>query len=410
MRVAVIHDRPDTAQEIEAVIRQVAGPDCRIATANDVLTARDLLRDEFFDLAVIDLTLPTMFGRGEATLQNTEVLLAEIFETGNVKVPADILGISLESEVLTLVKTSIGQHLMGCLHEDAADLWKEDLAAKLRYVRAAGRARQLVANSSYDLDLAIVTALDEEAAPYHTLFSTTPAEELRNAHRFDFTDKSGVTRRGVLYSVGKSGQAPAGSATQALLSQFRPRLALMSGFCGGVAGRTNMGDAVFFSSSAAWDYGKWQEGNDGGSPVFRPRPGALAVPVRGVAETVRSMLGTYDRDDALIGAVTKSSGGKVTSWQFMSASAGSGSAVVTSIDKLDEITSGDDAIRAIDMESYAFYHACRHTPVREPDFACIKAVADHCNGEKDDTLHAACSLISASIVKEIVTSVHDFGG
>ena len=410
MRVAVIHDRPETAEEIKRVVRQVAGDDCRIDMANDVLTAHDLLRAGFYDLAVIDLTLPTMFGRGEATLEKTEVLLAEIFEMGTVKVPADILGISLDPDVLTLVKTTIGQHLMGCIHEDPADLWKEDLAAKIRYVRAAGRARQLVANSNYDWDLVIVTALDKEAAPFHTLFSTSPMDEFRNAHRFDFVDMAGTTRRGVLFSIGKSGQAPAGSATQALLSQFRPRLALMSGFCGGVAGRAGMGDAVFFASSAAWDYGKWQEGKDGSSPVFLPRPGALTVPVRGVSETVRAMFGAYEHDDALIGAVAKASKRKVTSWKFIPASAGSGSAVVTSVEKLDEITSADDEIRAIDMESYAFYHACKHTPVREPDFACIKSVADNCNGEKDDTLHEACSLISAAIVREIVTRRHNFGG
>jgi len=407
MRMAIIHDRPDVADEIEAVIREAGGSECRVDRADDVLKARDLLRENFYDLAVIDLTLPVRNGRGEATLTNAELLLAEIFETGDVRVPSDILGISLDDDVLRLVRTSIGQHLMGCLHENPDNVWKEDLAAKIRYVQAAGRARRLVANSQYDVDLLIITALDKEAAPYQEFFEITDCEEHRNAQKFDFVDVIGHRRRGILFSVGSSGQAPTGSATQALLTQFKPRLALMSGFCGGVSGRTNLGDAVAFKSSAAWDYGKWVD-VPGSTPVFRPRPGALNVPVRGVRDTIRTMVNAYVPGDEMVGAVMRASAGLVSNWRLMEEAAGSGSAVITSSEKLGEITQGDDAIRAVDMESYAFYHACLNTPVLPPDFACVKAVADHCNGDKDDRLHVACSLISASIVKQIVTTAYRF--
>jgi len=407
MRVAIIHDRSDVADEIEAVIRETSESGCRVDRADDVLKARDLLRGNFYDLAVVDLTLPVRMGRGDATLVNAEVLLAEIFDTGDVRVPADILGISRDPDVLKTVRTSIGQHLMACLHEETANVWKEDLAAKIRYVQAAGRARRLVANSQFDIELLVVTALDVEAAPYHRLFETSASDEYRDAHQFDFVDRTGETRRGILFSVGGSGQAPTGSATQGLLSQFRPRLAMMSGFCGGVSGRTNLGDAVAFKSSAAWDYGKWED-VPGSTPIFKPRPGALNIPVRGVRETIRTMISSYVPDDETIGAVTRVSHDLLSTWRLLQEAAGSGSAVITSSDKLGEITRGDDAIRAVDMESYAFYHACLNTPVQPPDFVCIKAVADHCNGEKDDRLHAACSLISASIVKQIITREHRF--
>jgi len=120
------------------------------------------------------------------------------------------------------------------------------------------------------------------------------------------------------------------------------------------------------------------------------------------------MLESYTPDDTTLDAVARVSNQRLRGWRLIQEAAGSGSAVITSSDKLEEITRGDDAIRAVDMESYAFYHACLNTPVLPPDFACIKAVADHCNGEKDNTLHAACSLVSASIIKEIVTRRHCF--
>lgn len=99
-----------------------------------------------------------------------------------------------------------------------------------------------------------------------------------------------VTRNAApLISAGKSGQVPSASLAHAVIAQLRPQLAIMTGFCGGVARRISLGDVAMFTSAAAWDYGKWEEGADGEAPKFLARPDALNIPVGAVAAAVRAL-------------------------------------------------------------------------------------------------------------------------
>lgn len=412
MKTLIIHDRDEVAEELGRICQELVGDEAaQIDFAKDVFTARDQLREKLYDVVTIDLTLPIKHGNGEASIANADLLLQEIFEGGDVKAPGDVLGISRDIDALDLIATKIGQHLMACIHEDGQGLWKQSFAAKLKYVLKAGRARQLVANAAHDMDLVIVVALDKEAQPYETLFELSPSDRFPRALEFSFRSADEKMRRGVLYAIGQPGQAPCASATQALLTQFRPRLMLMTGFCGGVKGRTNMGDLVAFRSSAAWDYGKWVEVAEGDQKksLFKARPTTINIPENGVRQTIRDMVGQSVKPrEATLAAVSAASNGKLTSWKIESAACGSGSAVVTSLEKIREITSLDENIWAIDMESYAFYFACRNSPVISPDFICCKAVADHCNGQKSSRLHEACSIVSAHFAHQIVTERYPF--
>lgn len=408
MRILIIHDRPEVAEQLAQLTKEtVAG--CSVHAAQDVFGARARLKETLYDLVVIDLTLPIKQGKGEATLENAQFVLDEIFDGGDARTPGDVLGISVDPGILDLVATSVGKHLMACLAEDVDGRWKTQYVAKLRYVREARRARQLVYASSHGVDVAIITALDEEARPFRDLFQLDEVPHFNGAREFSFTDRGGGVRHGVLFAVGTSGQAPTASATQAIINHFQPRLFLMTGFCGGVEGRVAKGDLVAFKSSAPWDIGKWEQKGDGTPKRFRPRPNAVAVEERGVAEIVRRLVDADQAPPADVrGAVASSSEGAILTWKLRFKPAGSGSAVVTSVDKLAEIVDINEDVRAIDMESFAFYFACRHTNVVRPDFLCVKSVADFCNGEKDDTVHEACSIISASFADDLIRMHYNF--
>lgn len=411
MKILIIHDRVEVGSELQRIAEATAGSGAKVELVHDVFSSRDRLKAGFYDLVVVDLTLPVKTGSAHVSLQNTQMLLDEIFN-GDVNVPADVVGISREAEVLSLLRTTIGEHLMACLHEDTDGAWREAFRTKILYLMNARSARRLVANSSYDADLVVVTALDKEALPYSHLFEPAASSDFPGAREFSFQDAPGKIRKGYIYSIGQAGQPPCGSATQALLTQFRPKLIVMTGFCGGVAERVGFGDLVAFGTTSAWDYGKWEQIEDaaGKRTVFRPRPMPLSCPTDGIREMVReAMASGFSPDPETLAAVLKMSEGKITDWKLRLRGAGSGSAVVTSLETLDGIVGRDEEIWAIDMESYAFYYACLHTPVLRPDFICIKSVADHCNGEKNSDYHDSCSLISAQFVKQIITKRYDFG-
>ena len=408
MRVLIIHDRDAIATEIQQLIQRELA--CPIDVVGDVFAAKDQMRMRSYDLAVIDLTLPVMAGLPETRLEYVEALLDEIFEGDDLKAPADLIGISRDGDAVEAIRSSIGQHLFAIITEDPDGAWQQRLVDKVRYLKNSRRGRLLAATTAHEVDAFIITALDKEFRPYRDLLELRPCDEFPSASEFSFVARDGHAKRGVIVSAGRSGQVPSASLAQAVITQLRPRLAIMTGFCGGVAQRMALGDVAMFTSAAPWDYGKWEEGKKGAPPQFRARPDALNIPVGRIAGIVRS-LSDQRRvfSVAAIGTTTQMLGHLDKEPEAKAVGAGSGSAVVTSEVILSRIVDLNENIHAIDMESYGFYHACLNTSVIRPDFVCIKGVADHCNGDKNSKWHEPCSFLSATLALDILRSRYDFG-
>ena len=412
MRVLVIHDCKQRLDEITQLIVDQVGHRCYVDQAMDMTVGRDFFRRHHYDLAIVDLTIPAMAGNSPASLENADWLLQQAFSGDDLKTPADVIAISRDGNAVESIRNSIGPHVLTVIPEDPAGLWRERLKDKITYVRSTRRSRQLAANSTFDLDVAILTALDEEARPYEDLLGLSPCAELAGARDFLIPSSDGKMKRGILISAGASGQAPAAALTQSVLTQFRPQLIMMTGFCGGVEGKIKLGDVAIFKSSVPWDYGKWTEEKriDGIiQPKFLPRGEAISIEVGEIQRVVRQlMLDQKPFGDDVRALARLLTSDEITDPVLHSVSAGSGSSVVTSTNMLGSIVQLNDRVHVVDMESFAYYQTCRHTPVRAPDYVCIKAVADFCNGDKDDRLHPVCSTLSAHLAVDIIKRRYNF--
>lgn len=118
MKVLIIHDRLPIRDEIRTLCETTLGNRATVETAIDLLEARERLAEEFYDLVIIDLTLPVRDGR-DASIENAEILLEEIFDQDAINAPADVVGISRDAEALSQISTKISQHLMTCLSENS---------------------------------------------------------------------------------------------------------------------------------------------------------------------------------------------------------------------------------------------------------------------------------------------------
>lgn len=214
-------------------------------------------------------------------------------------------------------------------------------------------------------------------------------------------------RRGACFAIGRAGQPSAASAAQGLLCLLRPKLAVMTGFCGGVPGKAELGHILFAESAIDWDYGKWKPFDALAKLYSRPEP----VPIRNsrTHRIARKIVEEGLPDPAPLNAgLAKLSNNEVTSATFALAPFASGSAVIGAHDVLKSIAGLNDNIGGVDMESFGFYFACQHAHAAKPEFICIKAVADDCGSTKDDRLHAACCFASAHIAKIIATQYWNF--
>jgi nucleoside phosphorylase len=413
VEVLVVHDRKTMRDEIVKILNEEKDTGCNVSQAADIREARIALKSKTFDLMILDLTMPNNSGSDQPGYTQVAYLLREIYDHEDLNAPGDLIGISKEANSLGLLSSDLGPHFMVAVTEDDNGAWREYLIDRVRYAFRSAVSKQRSLAHHYDVDAMIVTAVDEEFQPYNNLLEFYKDRNFPDVSRFIFNDKSGNPRSGIAFSIGASGQATSASRTQSLISWFRPRIAIMSGYCGGVASKVNLGDLCFFDSAAPWDYGKWEEIRDKEgrlvSERFSSRPNALGLSgktVRNIARELVSKNGDFTQDEMRKIhelAPTESLFPKVQLTH-----AASGSAVVANDRIIELIQNLNGAIKAVDMESYGFYDACLNTFVRKPQFICVKSVSDYCNGEKGDDYHSVCSYMSAVMACRILMKHIDF--
>jgi nucleoside phosphorylase len=408
LRVLIVHDRPEILAKIKGIARSTAMPPTIIVEAEDTSSARKELARDAFDLMIVDLTLAPLKGRSEVGYEAVEDFLLEVVAGDEYLAPGDILGITREPNALDKINVALGPHLMAIVAESDDGVWERQLADRIAYVQKSELARLRSLSSRYDYDVAILTALDEEFAPYRNIFELAEILHFPGAYQFVFHDARSKVRRGVLYSVGGAGQAGCASAAQAIIGRFRPRAFFLSGICGGYSKTTRKGDVLLFQSVHDWDTGKWTTPRssklaaDKPEPYFQPRSNPIPIGAGEADRVAREISSPIHGFTDLSADVKERSNGKIQSVTVKQAIAASGSAVIANIDILNRIRSLNDKIVAVDMESYGFYQACSRTPGAKPEMMCVKAVADYCDKKKNDTLHDSCCYAAAKVVEHAI--------
>ena len=180
-------------------------------------------------------------------------------------------------------------------------------------------------------------------------------------------------------------------AATALLQEFRPRILVMTGICGGFSDHVSIGDVVVAEKSWDWQAGKWSsEGTL--ATALDQRDGAAELLAE--AQTVGEMLGDIHR--AFQGVCPTNVPRLVVAPMV------TGSSVVASSDLQRVFRNQHRKMAAIDMECYGMYYAALNhagAPVRA---ICVKSVSDLADRTKSDDHQKYCSYISAVVALEIV--------
>lgn len=401
MRVLVVHDRDDVRSQIKDVILG-AVPHAIICEAVDGIRTREKLTGTLYDFAVVDLTIPNVKGRGNVGFSVIEGILEELFAGSPMLVPSNLIGITRDADALDLVNNNIGPHLMAVLREvDGDDDWKKQLGDRTLYAENAIKSKSSALLTRYDYDALIFTALDKELSPYRDLFEISEHPQIPGLGTFFFTDLSGKPRKGACFAIGRAGQPSAASEAQGLICQLRPKLAIMTGFCGGIPKKAEFGDILFAEMALDWDYGKWKPNESVSRLYARPEP--ISIRNSAIHRIARDIVEHGLKSESRLAAeMAILSNGEILKPSFKLIPFASGSAVIGDHDVLGSVKSLNESVGGVDMESYGFYYACRYPHAAAPEFLCIKAVADDCGIEKDDRLHKVCCFASAFVAKEIM--------
>lgn len=406
MNILIVHDRPNAGEEIQKIVFDIC-PKGAIEVVTDASSARTRLSANFYDLLILDLTIPIVSNKEASGFYVAEGLLEELASSSALLLPANVVGITRDDDALYNIQNNIGPHLMAIIAEDVDGRWRQQLGDRVRYVLNSAGARSRALLTNHGLDLLVITALDKELSPFRDFFELQANPSVPGLSEFAFTDKDGNARRGACFAIGRAGQPSAASETQGLLCILRPRLAIMTGFCGGVPGKAELGDILFAELALDWDYGKWKPSEATSKLYSRPEPVVIrnTRAHRIARQLVADGLPDPEPLNAKMALLSK---GEIVEPSIRLVPFASGSAVIGHETLLDEIRTLNENIGGVDMESYGFYFACEHAHAARPDYICIKSVADACGVQKDDRLHAACSFASAHLAKVVATMYWDF--
>ena len=162
--------------------------------ADSTNSGLQLMLSKQYDLVLLDLFIPIMSGQTErANPENAAYLLNLLNEADMLHMPAHILGITRMNlaDIKAEHQVIFDNNLWSLLHYgDNDNGWEDKLMVKIKYLLRA--KRQLLANPSYDYDVAIYTALDEPES-----------EWLRNVFGDDWTEFNHPADKTTTYLVKK---------------------------------------------------------------------------------------------------------------------------------------------------------------------------------------------------------------
>ena len=395
MRLLIVDDnRPKWSKLIPALTGLgIARKDIEISEcAQD---ARRRMQDAYFDLLILDLSLPETL-EGDPTLQTVKDLLEEMDEAENFRRPGMIVGFSAYQEYINEFQTlQSAATMVFHLFEDGTEDWLVGIVNAAKFCLQ----KEAAADCEITVDVCILTALfDPELKAVLSLpWNWSDPEPV---------DSTTMIRRGSFFSRGKSYSVAAASAPRMgmvastamatkLVSLCKPRFVVMAGICAGVRGKTNYGDMLLANPS--WDYqcGKRLANSDGS--FFYIAPHQLHV-----KESVEVQLLELGRDSALLREIKDSwpADKPDTELKVLSGPVGCGSAVLADQSIIEELVKTQQRnILGIEMEAYGLYSAANSATDPAPLFFSLKSVCDFADYQKEDRFQKYAAFTSASLIR-----------
>ncbi|TLX20975.1 response regulator [Thermomonas fusca] len=394
MRILLIDDNAPRVARIIKRLTEDLGLDYQaIVSARSTAEAATQLKVEKFDLVLLDLIIPARLD-GEGDVRYALQLLSEIHE-GVYLMPRKIVGLTAYDDAALAAQQTFRDGTWTLIvTNEISDEWADTIKNCVLYLRKEANQH---APRDYASDVLIVSALPKEIEAVRRLpwqwKASEPADDntfvVRGSIQIDDKSYSVVTAH-----AARMGMVSAAVLTSKLIGIFAPKVCVMPGICAGIPKRTEIGDVIF--ADCSWDYqsGKHAMDEDGCS-LFQQEPHQIAIDAR-VA--------------AYIDEIAKSENSLTSIWKdwpnspkvpfsVHRAPMASGSAVLADSDFVQSVLKQNRKIRAIEMESYGFLHACSMASEPRPLGLVAKSVCDFADNMKGDDYQAYASYTSAQTIR-----------
>jgi nucleoside phosphorylase len=263
------------------------------------------------------------------------------------------------------------------LYDPEGAIWKNSLRLELSKYKEICR-----------YDFIIICALEKERAAYQGAECIVSAPI--NQHGIDCVPIQIGNLKGAIIKPVRMGPIEAAIATSKSIERFRPKLVAMSGICAGFPSEVSLGTLLI--PELCWDYqtGKWTDNG------FLAEPYAVAIPAQ-----VRSEIATFvaAKGERILGSdlycdPIRDAGAHMGVFV-------TGSSVISSVQKMDDVSGQHRKLSGLDMEMTAVFQAASGS-IHPLLFFGAKTVVDLGDSKKNDALHTPGSVYSARFVVEMI--------
>lgn len=397
VKILVIEDDRNKAGNIANLLDQIPG--CRFELAPDIVSARKHLQEQF-NLMIVDMNLPERYSDHPKESAGMDFIL-EVKKTRRLKLPEHIIGLTAITTLHEKYKDLLNEKFVSLIkYEATGSGWQTTIQSKVEEVVL--QERNAAATKSYEYDVAIITALltPELEAVLKLGYNWTKIKLANDSTNY-WEGKTQTTDGQKLNIVAthspQMGMVAAANSCAKLIGHFRPQFVIMTGICGGVEGKVNLGDLVICDLSFDLDSGKIIEKN--GQQEFEPDYRSIQLDSglkdnlmeMSTAKTVlRSIQDTWQGDDP------------PNELKLHLGPVGSGAAVISNSGYISDKIKHQRKLLAIDMETYAIFYTASHCTDPKPKALSIKAISDHANADKGDKVQKYCAHVSACTADYII--------
>lgn len=395
--ILIVEDNIDKLREIVKEVLSVDGiTENNIYEALDVFSAKKILKEKKFTLLILDINLPKKKGEHPEKLSGLDVL-GFINNNRRSIPPTYIVGMTAYDEVFNDAQEQFSSLIWKVIKFSFDNLeWRTHLNSTLKFLIENDIPPYKNDGKTHHIDVGVVCALEEELNAVLDLDLGWEKQEVKYDHSRYHKATIELEEQViciVAVAAPNMGMTPSAVIAQKIISNFRPRMLVMTGICAGIRKKTDIGDILIADPCFEWGGGKWLS-DDSGSLTFKAAPYQWRID-----ESIRAALRDVASEPNLMNEIYSNYKGKrpCNKPKVMIEAMASGSSVLQSTKMLKDIIEQHKNLIGVEMESYAVFTAAELAESPKPICVTLKSVCDFGDEEKTDGYHNYACYTSAQL-------------
>lgn len=407
LNILIVDDEKSKIEKIISVINEL-GVETFIETAVDVKTTEAKLLEVQFDILILDLYIPTEYGKMDEKPENARDLMDHIRVDDDFFKPYFVIG-NTGREDTDEFKEYFSNHLYYLLKYDLMDDgWKDALKSKVLYFSQL--KNKIQSDSRYDYDVAFVIALQKpEFSELLRIngYDWKKHEEIENDqtsvyYTTKIKDKNGKDLRIVASYADQMGMCASSLLATKMIYSFHPKYIMMTGICAATEKDIHLGDILVVDQSWNGGSGKLLDSKEG-ETLFLPEYHHEILDPK-IKTKVLEYCHNREFLDMLARDFGYDDGTPEYKLNLHCVDVTSVSAVTQSKKVVETLRGLARKLGGLEMEAYGLYYAAKHTLEPAPTPIVIKAAADYADEHKDDNFQQYCAYISAKFAFHLIVN------